>query len=70
MPCWHHEEKSTKVIGQSLLTLQELDKVLLDVEMTIKNRLLMYQGETSIPVVVKILEVGSFLLKQRQCSAT
>ena len=35
----------SKVIGQSLLTFQELEEVLLDVEMTMNNRPLMYQGE-------------------------
>ena len=33
------------MIGQSLLTFQELEEVLLDVEMTMNNRPLMYQGE-------------------------
>ena len=35
----------SKVIGQSLVTFQELEEVLLDVEMTMNNRPLMYQGE-------------------------
>ena len=35
----------SKVIGQSLLTFQELEEVLLDVEMTMNNRPLVYQGE-------------------------
>ena len=35
----------SKVIGKSLLTYQELEEVLLDVEMTMNNRPLLYQGE-------------------------
>ena len=35
----------SKVIGQSLLTFQELEEVLLDVETTMNNRPLMYQGK-------------------------
>ena len=35
----------SKVIGKSLLTFQELEEVLLDVEMTMNNRPLVYQGE-------------------------
>ena len=35
----------SKVTGKSLLTYQELEEVLLDVEMTMNNRPLLYQGE-------------------------
>ena len=35
----------SKAIGKSLLTYQELEEVLLDVEMTMNNRPLLYQGE-------------------------
>ena len=35
----------SKVISKSLLTYQELEEVLLDVEMTMNNRPLLYQGE-------------------------
>ncbi|XP_078361896.1 uncharacterized protein LOC144646227 [Oculina patagonica] len=35
----------SKVVGKSLLTFQELEEVLLDVEMTMNNRPLLYQGE-------------------------
>ena len=61
------------MIGQSLLTFQELGEVLLDVEMTMNNRPLMYQGEEfekpvltpntllrgeAIPILEEDLEVG------------
>ena len=42
---YQHERTLLKVIGQSLLTFQELEDVLLDVEMTMNNRPLLYQGE-------------------------
>ena len=68
----------SKVIGQSLLTFQELDKILLDVEMTMTNRPLMYQGDEfkkpvltplrgeAIPILVEDLEnVGEEQVNRR-----